>query len=346
MSKKYDVICIGDVVMDAFITLRKDQASVKWDAKHENAELRMPFATKIPYESLTVATAVGNSSNVAVGAARLGLKTGMLTSIGGDDYGKQVLEWYKKEKISDEFIHVDRTRPTNYHFVLTYDAERTILIKHQDYSYYDPRKLDARTDWLYFSSIGQHALGIHDQVAEYLQKHPNVRMGFNPGTFQLGFGVKRLREVYKHTHVLFLNREEGELVSGKREGTPLPELMDALHALGPKIVVVTDGPNGAYASDRTSDGVHAAKGGASRWFMPPYPDPKPPVSRTGAGDAFSTGFMCALIYGLPVSEALRWAPIESMHVVQFFGAQTGLLNKPKLLQLLKKAPKRYVAKEI
>ena len=65
----------------------------------------------------------------------------------------------------------------------------------------------------------------------------------------------------------------------------------------------------------------------SRYFMPPYPDPKPPVSRTGAGDAFSTGFFCALIYGLPVHEALRWAPIESMHVVQFFGAQTGLLDK-------------------
>jgi hypothetical protein len=47
-----------------------------------------------------------------------------------------------------------------------------------------------------------------------------------------------------------------------------------------------------------------------------------------------------------VPDALRWAPIESMHVVQFFGAQTGLLHKPKLLELLKKAPKKYMPKEI
>lgn len=333
MAKKYDVVCVGDVVMDAFITLQ--EASVRWDAKHENAELRMPFATKIPYKSLTVATAVGNSSNVVVGASRLGLDTAIIASIGGDSYGREILDYYRKELVSTEFVHVNKSLPTNYHFVLTYEAERTILIKHQNYDYYDPRKLDKRTDWLYFSSIGEHALSMHDKVSDYLKKHPGVRMGFNPGTFQLRFGVKRLREIYKHTYVLFLNREEGELVAGKKEGTPIKELFAALHKLGPKVVCITDGPAGAYASD-----------GISTWFMPPYPDPKPPVSRTGAGDAFSCGFLCALIYGQPVSEALRWAPVESMHVVQFFGAQTGLLTKPQLQIWLRKAPKKFVAKAL
>jgi sugar/nucleoside kinase (ribokinase family) len=333
MNKKYDLVAIGDVVMDAFITL--EEASVQWDAKHENPTLSMPFATKIPYQSLTVATAVGNSSNVAVGAARLGLRSAIIASIGNDHYGEEVLEHYRKEGVGAEFVKINRGLPTNYHFVLTYQAERTILIKHEDYEYYDPRKLDKKTDWLYFSSIGEHAVTMHDKVAEYLRKHPGVRMGFNPGTFQLRFGAKRLREVYKHTYILFLNKEEGEHVAGKKEGTPIQELFKALHALGPKIVCITDGPKGAYASD-----------GISNWFMPPYPDPRPPISRTGAGDAFSTGFLSALIYGLPIHEALRWAPIESMHVVQSFGAQTGLLTKAKLLQVLKKAPKHYVAKAI
>ena len=333
MKSKYDLVCIGDVVMDAFITL--EEASVHCALNHEDCQLCMSFATKIPYKSLTIATAVGNSSNVVVGAARLGLSTGIITSIGGDGYGKEILDYYRKEDVSEEFVRINKNLPTNYHFVLTYKAERTILIKHQDYEYYDPRKLDKKTDWLYFSSIGEHALSLHDKVADYLKRHPNVRMGFNPGTFQLRFGAKRLKEVYKHTYVLFLNKEEGELVASKKAGTPIQELFKALHALGPKIICITDGPKGAYGSD-----------GISTWFMPPYPDPKPPISRTGAGDAFSTGFLCALIYGLPVSEALRWAPIESMHVVQFFGAQTGLLSKPKLLQLLKKAPKNYVPKPL
>lgn len=333
MKSKYDLVAIGDVVVDAFIGLK--EASVSWDAKHENPTLSMPFATKVPYDSLVVIPAVGNASNVAVGAARLGLNTGMLASIGGDHYGQEVLDVYRKEGINTEFIRINKDKPTNYHFVLTYEAERTILIKHQDYDYYDPRKLDAKTDWLYFSSIGEHTLPFHKHVGEYLKRHPNVRMGFNPGTFQLRFGADKLKEIYRHTYVVFINKEEAELVLKKKPGTAMKVLFDGMHKLGPKVVCITDGPSGAYASD-----------GVNSYFMPLYPDPKPPVSRTGAGDAFSTGFLCALIYGLPVQEALRWAPIESMHVVQFFGAQTGLLSKPKLLQFLKNAPKKYVAKAL
>ena len=156
MKSKYDLVCIGDVVMDAFIGLH--EASVHCALNHEACQLCMSFATKIPYESLVVATAVGNSSNVAVGAARLGLNTGIITSVGGDHYGQEILEHYRKEGVSPEFVRVNRAKPTNYHFVLTYKAERTILIKHEDYEYYDPRKLDSKTDWIYFSSIGEHAL--------------------------------------------------------------------------------------------------------------------------------------------------------------------------------------------
>jgi sugar/nucleoside kinase (ribokinase family) len=335
MKKKYDLVCIGDVVMDAFIGLK--EARVEYDPsdkKHEHPRLSMSFADKIPYESLSIATAVGNASNVAVGASRLGLKTAMITAIGGDQYGKQVLEHYRKEKIAQEFIRVNKNKPTNYHFVLTYNAERTILIKHEDFEYYDPRKLDSKTDWMYFSSIAEHTLPLHHKVGEYLTKHKDVRMGFNPGTFQLRFGVEKLRSIYKNTYALFVNREEAEFILGTKNSDIKP-LFAGLHKLGPKVVVITDGPAGAYASD-----------GVNHYFMPPYPDPKKPVSRTGAGDAFSTGFFCALIYGFSVQDALRWAPIESMHVVQFFGAQAGLLSKPALQQWLKKAPKQYMPKTI
>jgi sugar/nucleoside kinase (ribokinase family) len=294
----------------------------------------MSFADKIPYKSLTVATAVGNASNVAVGASRLGLNTAIITAIGGDHYGTEVIDHYHKEGVSTEYLKINKSKPTNYHFVLNYQAERTILIKHEEYDYFDPRKLDSKTDWLYFSSIAEHTLPFHKKVAEYLKKHPDVRMGFNPGTFQLRFGVEKLREIYKHTHVLFVNREEAQLILHAKTEDIKP-LFEGLHKLGPKIVVITDGPAGAYASD-----------GINKFFMPPYPDPKPPISRTGAGDAFSTGFFCGLVYGLSVYDALRWAPIESMHVVQYFGAQTGLLSKSALTALLKKAPKNYRPKAI
>lgn len=333
MAKKYDLICAGDVVVDFFVTLH--EASVHCGLNHERCELCMSFADKIPYESLAVIPGVGNASNVAVGAARLGLKTAILAAVGKDHYGGEIMKVYKKEGVGREFVRVNPGLPTNQHFVLTFKAERTILVKHERYEYFDPRVMDSRADWLYFSSIGEHTLPLHHKIAAYLKRHPGVRMGFNPGTFQLRFGTEALRDIYRRTYVLFVNREEAELVAKKKAGTSIADLFSALHALGPKVVVITDGPSGAYASD-----------GACRYFMPAYPDPRPPISRTGAGDAFSTGFMSALIYGLPVREALAWAPIESMHVVQFFGAQTGLLTKRDLLQFLKKAPKSYKPKTL
>jgi len=333
MKRPYDLVCIGDVVMDAFIQLH--EASVHCSLNHEDCQLCMSFATKIPYESLVVIPAVGNASNVAVGAARMGLNTAMLTAVGGDHYGQEILDVYRKEGVATKFVHVNKNKPTNYHFVLTYQAERTILIKHQEYIYDEPKLLDGKTDWIYFSSIAEHTLPFHKKIGAYLKSHPDVRMGFNPGTFQLRFGVEKIREIYKHTYVVFVNKEEAEFILHKKPGTDIHELFKGMHKLGPKIVVITDGPDGAYASD-----------GVNAYFMPPYPDPKPPVSRTGAGDAFSTGFLCALIYGLPVHDALRWAPIESMHVVQYFGAQTGLLSKRMLTTLLAKAPKKYLPKAI
>ena len=114
--KKYDLVCVGDTVIDAFIQLH--EASVHCDLNHERCQLCMSFATKIPYESLIVAPAVGNASNVAVGASRLGLRTAMLTAIGGDSYGEDILNVYRDEGVATEFVKINKGLPTNYHFVL------------------------------------------------------------------------------------------------------------------------------------------------------------------------------------------------------------------------------------
>ena len=331
MALKYDVVCIGDTTIDAFIRLH--EASVHCNVDNTNCQICMSFADKIPYETLEVVPAVGNASNVAVGLARLGFKSAMIAGIGDDLFGKQILEAYDKEGVSKAFVKVNPGVPTNYHFVLNYQAERTILIKHNSYQY-EPIEVVDDVNWIYFSSIAESALDIHDEIAEHLEQHPNIKMGFNPGTFQIKLGAKRLERIYKRTHVLFVNREEAARILENKE-RDIKKLFEGLHKLGPKIVVITDGPEAAYASD-----------GTSAYMTPPYPDPKPPFERTGAGDAFSTGFIAGLMNGLTVPEALQWAPIESMSVVQYTGAQKGLLTKKQLLEYLSKAPAEYKVKPL
>lgn len=328
MADNPDVISVGDIVTDDFIELIEKEEHTY---TNENGKwLAIPFGTKIPFDHHQVIPAVGNASNAAVAFARLGLKSSFATNIGGDQEGRDMLAVLQKEGVDHRFVRINPHNKSNYHFVLQFGAERTILIKHEEYDYHWPHLAkDEIPAWIYFSSISEHAIPYHDQVADWLERYPEVKLAFQPGTFQMAAGAHRLARIYKRSEVVILNREEAVTVGGGDHGN-INDLLDHMHRLGPKIVVITDGPKGAYASD-----------GQSRWQMPLYPDPGPPVDRTGAGDAFAATFVAALIKGNTVEGALQWAPINSMNVVQAVGAQAGLLNEKQLEHYLRHSPPNY-----
>jgi len=326
-----DVLSVGDIVTDAFIKLIDDEAHTYVDDKGVKT-LAMQFGTKLPFDHAEVLEAVGNAANAAVSCARLGLNVAFETNVGGDQEGRDMIAQLNREKVDHRFVHIHPDMKSNYHYVLWYKEERTILIKHWDYPYHWPHfRPDEVPKWIYFSSISEHALPYHDQMAEWLEEHPEVKLAFQPGTFQIEAGVERLKRLYARTEVLVLNREEAVLVSGGNYDD-LHGLLDKLHSFGPKVVVITDGPAGAYASD-----------GNDRLKMPLYPDPAPPFERTGAGDAFASTLVAALIKGHNLESALQWAPINSMSVVQEVGAQKGLLTERELETWLQKAPEWYHA---
>jgi ribokinase len=329
-SKQIDFLAIGDIVTDAFIKLK--DAHVTCNINHANCELCMKFGDKIPFESVDVIAAVGNSANAAVSAARLGLRSALATDIGSDMYGKECLTALKKDNVITDYVRAHKGMITNYHYVLWFGDERTILVKHQDYPRTFP-KISA-PKWIYLSSLGGNSEGYHHEIAAYLAKNPNVRLAFQPGTFQMSLGTEKLAEIYKRSDIFFCNKEEAQRILKTNESEP-KKLMDMLRAIGPKMVVLTDGPNGAYAYD-----------GKDAYFMKLYPDPKPPFERTGAGDAFASTFTIAIVKGLSLQDALMWAPINSASVVQDIGAQRGLLTERQLKEWLAKAPADYKPQKI
>lgn len=323
-----DVLSVGDIVTDAFIKLQDDQA-VDFTNDH-GRWLAIPFGQKIPFDHAEVIEGVGNAPNAAVSFARLGLNSSLYVNIGNDAHGREMVDSLLKNKVDTRFVRVNPGKKSNYHFILWYKSERTILIKHEEYDYHWPHLSPAEIPrWIYFSSIAKNALDFHDDLAEWLEKHEEVKFAFQPGTFQIDFGTKRLARLYKEADILLVNREEATEVSGG-DHKNMHDLFDKLHALGSNIVVITDGPKGAYASD-----------GQVRLKMPPYPDPGPPLERTGAGDAFSSAFVASIIQGHNIEGALQIAPINSMNVVQYVGAQKGLLKQSEVDEFLKKAPSSY-----
>ena len=326
----HDFIAIGDITTDAFIKLQDPAAHID---VHDNVrEVCMRFGDKAPYEDVVIVPAVGNSSNAAVAAARLGLKSALVSNLGNDYFGKECMDVLGKEKVDTRYVRVHPNRKTNYHYVLWYEDDRTILIKHEDYDYMLPDIDDPK--WIYLSSLGEQSLPLHRAIEEFLWSHPKIKLAFQPGTFQMKLGKDVLSGLYRRADVFFCNKEEAQRILQVEE-SDLKRLLKAMHALGPKIVVITDGTKGAYAYDSREF-----------WFMPPYPDPKPPYERTGAGDAFSSTFTVALAYGMSIRDALLWAPINSMSVVQQVGARGGLLNRSQLAEWLAKAPKDYAPRPL
>jgi sugar/nucleoside kinase (ribokinase family) len=321
-----DFIAIGDTVVDEFIKLK--DAQVSCDVNNENCTISMKWGDKIPYDSSVFVPAVGNAANAAVAAARLGLSAGFVSNVGKDRFGEEVLATFKKEGVDTKYIAVNDDIPTNHHYVLSYEAERTILIRHEKYPYIIPEGLTPPR-WIYLSSVGEHSGDFHTELARWLREHKETKLAFQPGTFQIKMGREELAELYAATEVVAVNKEEAERILGLGE-TDVKELLVKMRALGPKIALITDGPNGAYVSD-----------GTEMLSVPMYPDPKLPIDRTGAGDATTSTFVVALALGKPLSEALLWGPINSMSVVQHIGAQKGLITREALENFMTDAPAIY-----
>lgn len=321
-TPQFDFIAIGDTVIDAFIKLSAGHIQ---ETAH-GREICLPYGMKVPFDEVYILPAVGNSANAAVSAVRLGLKSALLTSLGKDAHGDDCLAQLTKENIATNFIRQEEGKKTNYHYVLWQGDDRTILIKHEQFTPVIPDIGNPK--WLYLSSLGKHTLPFHHELVDYVKNHPEIRLAFQPGTFQLGFGSEIL-ELYKNTEVVCMNKEEAEqlLIS---EGAEIKDLLDGLEKLGPKTVIVTDGPHGAYMKyDNTY------------FSMPLYPDIAPPLERTGAGDAFFSTFIAYLAKGYDAPYAMKRAPINSMNVVQHVGAQEGLLTDAQIEEYLKKAPESY-----
>jgi len=329
-----DVLSVGDTVIDDFIKLEDDMASVE-DKGEGQATISMAFGQKLPFKSSTVLYGVGNAANASVNFAKLGLKSGVVTNLGNDERGRQVIDTLHKKDVETCMVKLHSGKKTNYHYVLWYKQDRTILINHEHYTYMWPNLRDIEVPkWIYFSSVAENAVEYHDEISNWLADHPEVKMAFQPGTFQIKLGTERLKKLYEHTELVALNREEAVQVTGG-EYQDINGLLDKMHELGPKIVLMTDGPSGSYVSD-----------GQNKYFMPIYPDPAPPKERTGCGDAYTSTFVAALIKGHSLESAMQLAPITPTNVVQYVGAQEGLLSDDDLKDWLEKAPADYQPRRI
>ena len=314
----FDFIAIGDSTLDVFLQIH--EATVSCQINKEQCLFCLEYAEKIPVESVVKIPGAGNASNAAVGATRLGLKCAIVSVLGKDDIGKEILQGWKKAKLSTKYVIIDEKQDTNYSTVLNYKGERTILSHSATRKYVLPEIDGAK--WVYYTSLGPGHEHLETQLLAHLRKNPDQKLCFNPGTQHLRRGLQAIKPVIARADVFIVNKQEAEFLLGDGQ-RPIHNLLLSFHRLGPKIVVITDGPKGSHATD-----------GTRIWSLGIFEGPV--IERTGAGDSYATAFVSAMHMGMEIPEAMRAGTANSWSVVQEIGPLKGLLSKTQLKSILKK----------
>lgn len=327
MQNNFDLLSIGDASLDSFVTPSESQSLCKIDS--QDCLICFSYGDKIPVKNLDFSIG-GNAANNAVGVRRLGLKTALVVTLGEDTIGSQIIDTLQKEGVDRTFVIQQPATTSNYSIVINYSGERTIFTYHAPRSYEFPVQLPP-TPWVYLTSMGESFRPFYIHVSNWLKKNPETKLAFNPGSWQFRAGLEGIADIMAQSHIVFVNREEAEkLTNFGKSKTKEKELLQALSKLGPKVCVITDGGEGAFVFD----GTRFLKAGIL---------PVDAYERTGAGDAFGTGFLSAVIKGRALEEALVWGTLNSASVIGYIGPQRGLLREEDMPVWLARAQSSGVA---
>ena len=331
-AQKFDVVSLGDVVTDEFIQLPEGLVRVRDD--DDGRWLEIPLGAKLILKEGSFPAAGGSAANAAVAMSRLGLRVGLASFLAHDQMGLDILSAMRSEDVDTSLIHVDSPSHTVRNFVLTFGTERTILVRHADFNYHWKGFRDTEVPtWLYINSLGPDALAYQDELADWLDHFSNVRLAFQPGTFQLEAGTERLARLYARAELLLCSRAAANVITGV-SSSESGRVLDELLKLKSRNVVVFDESGGAIAANNTE-----------RLQINPY-DTVPLIDQTGAGDAFASTMVAAFVSGLPLREALRWPPVNAAATSSQYGTQGGLLRHDDLINRLDAVRSQFVARDL
>ena len=247
----------------------------------------------------------GGGTNTSVAFSRLGLKTGCICKLGEDEQGNDILKLLKKEKI--KFLgKIEKGKKSGYSVILdSKEKNRTILTYkgvNNEISLNDIKKF--KTKWLYCSSLLGKSFETQKKLLNILKKR-GVKFAFNPSDYLIK--EKNLSYFLKNSDILILNKDESKLLTKNKD------LLKGLYNLTKGIVVVTD-----------KNKLISCYDGKDKYFL--KPNKVKVVERTGAGDAFASGFVGGQVAGKSIKESLRIGLQESENVIQHFGAKNNLIR--------------------
>ena len=313
MSKMYDIISIGSATRDILINADGFR-SLDMPEFSTGKALCFPLGSKIEIKKIVFISG-GGGTNTAVTFARQGLSTACVGVIGNDLNGQEVLNELAKEGVEIKYFQKHEDDFTAYSIILVEaSGERTILSYKGEGQHFDADKIafdQLQTKWLFLDSLGGH-YDLLEKAVNWAVAN-DIKLATNPGGKELAHGLEKLKPLLNKFSIIIMNQEEASGLTGidyKKE----EEIFKFMDEIIGGVFVMTKGPEGVVVSD----GKNIYRAGV--------PD-SPIVERTGAGDAFASGFVTEYIRAGDVSKAIQFATANASSVVTQYGGKAGILKK-------------------
>ena len=313
MTKYFDVICIGAALVDMVAQVE-----------------RYPENDDEVYVSDLKLLSGGAAANTAYACAKLGLKTAFIGKLGRDDvFGLKIIKDFNEVKVNTKLlIYSNEYRTGSAYVALNKEGDRRIYAHSGAANYLS--KEDIRENELSFTKIiFLSSLKNTDPFIEaaMIGRNKKITVILNPGMLIIEQGLINIEILLKKIDILIMSQREFEVLLDLKTKNINPNMVreeaDNLFSFGIKVLVITKGKKGALI---------LTPGNAE--IIPPIKTNKV-IDTTGAGDAFSAGFM----YGFIQNQSLKFEDLKrSVRIGNFIagkcieklGARNGIPEEEKI----------------
>ena len=261
----------------------------------------------------------GAELNVAIGCSRLGLKTGWISRLGNDEFGRHIFNTVRGEGIDVSQLELVDGYPTSLNFkeIMGDGSVRTfyyrtnspttaLTIETLDEEYIKNSKILHITgifpavDKKKNIELIKHAISLAKKHGVLVSFDPNIRLKL----WSKEEARKTLREYLPYVDILLTGEDEAELLMGTSD--PI-QVIEYSKEFGISYVAIKQGEKGSV-------GYHEGN-----YIEAPAFKSKKVVDTVGAGDGFDSGFLYGLINKWPLEKTLKFANVIGSMVVSVSG---------------------------
>jgi ribokinase len=317
--KRIDVICIGAALVDMIAEVE-----------------RFPLDDDEVFVSDLQMLSGGAAANTAAACSILGLNTAFIGKLGQDDeFGRKIIKDFKKVSVKTEYIkYSDQYTTGSAYVALNKQNKNRRIFAHSGAANYlsktDIKEEELITSKLiYLSSLKN--LDPFIEAGKIGQKN-GIPVVLNPGMLIIEQKFDKIKELLQYIDILILSRREyATLLSLNNEVSEqfFIDKSEQLKKLGIKIIIITLGKKGALLIYENHSLI-----------SPPIKIDRV-ADTTGAGDAFSAGFMYgySLMKNLTFKNLIKCVKIGNFvagNCIQKLGARYGIPSQEEVKEFQKK----------